>query len=296
MMGARRCLHAPRACFAGLIVAAVATPLHAEWLIDVAAGGMYDNNLSRAQNAADIRADGAATIRVAGTSLFVPSGFDTVTLGADVGGEAFNRYHGLDNIALGASAAWRHKFDLGFDAPWAMASARVAYYDFSNNLRDGARFALRAAIGKRFDEAADASIGVFYDRRYGGDEPVVPGLSGAVFDLRGQGAFLTGGYALTDQLRLGATVSVRRGDVESSTSPGFAIFVSSSAIALDTAFGDDLIAYRLRGTTWTASATASWALSDRSSINLFYTDEKTDVASGLNYRSRAATLTFVYSY
>ena len=280
---------------AGLVLSVIAAPSRAEWLVDAAAGAFHDDNLTRAQDSADIRADSAATILVAARSLFAFGGFDLVTLGADVRGEAYNRFHGLNSVAVGAAAVFRHKFDLGFDAPWFMASANASYHEYKENLRDGARFALRAALGKRFDEAADASIGVFYDRRYArNDEPVVPGISGKVFDLRGHGAYATVGYALTEQLLLGGTFSRRRGDVVSTTSPGFAIYSVSTAIAADPTFGENMFAYTLRGTTLTATAMASWALSDRSSINLIYADERTKAANDLDYRSHAWNLTFAY--
>src|SRR5215471_2316908 len=117
-----------------------AGPLRAELLVDADAGVFYDDNLSRAQNSADVRADGAGTALVAARSLFALTGFDTITLGADLRGEAFNRYHGLDNGALGASAVYRHKFGLGYEAPWVMATATAAYYDYQNSLRQGGRF------------------------------------------------------------------------------------------------------------------------------------------------------------
>jgi hypothetical protein len=289
---------APRSlALAGLLLSAIAMPVHAEWLIDIDAGAFYDDNLTRAQDRVDIRADGAATIAVAARSLIALGGFDTVSWGVDGHAEAFNRYHGLDSVAIGAAAVYRHKFDLGFDAPWVMAGATAGYHDYNNNLRDGGRFALRAAVGKRFDEAADATLGVFYDRRYArNDEPAVPGISGKVFDLRGQGVYATAGYVLTEELMLGGTVSVRRGDVVSTTSPGYSIYGASSAIAEDTAFGEVLYAYRLRGTTRTASITASWAFSDRSSINLVYFDERTSATDNLDYRSHIVNLTFAYRY
>ncbi len=282
---------------AGLVLWAAVAPVHAEWLIDIDAGALYDNNLTRAQDPVDIRADGAGTIAIAARSLIAVGGFDSVTLGAEARAEAYNRYHGIDNVAIGGDAVYRHKFGLGFDAPWVIASATGSYNDYKDNLRDGGRFALRAAVGKRFDEAADASVGVFYDRRYAPNgEPVVPDISGKVFNLRGRGAYVTAGYALTEQLLLGATASVRRGDVVSTTSPGDEIFAATDAIALDPAFGDNLYAYRLQGTTRTATVTASWALSDRSSINLLYADERTRVGYDLDYRSHAVNLTFAYRY
>jgi len=286
-----------RLLFAGAIVSAVAMPLRAEWLVDVDAGVTYDDNLTRAQQSVDTRADFAFPIAVAARTPIALGGYDAVVFGADARAEAFARYHGLNNIAVGVSAEYRHKFDLGYAAPWLALTGSAAYYGYREDLRDGSRFSLRASAGKRFTEDFDASIGAFVDRRYAShDEPVVPGISGKPFDLRGHGAFATVGYACTEQLFLGATVSVRRGDVVSTTSRGFAIFAASTAIAEDKAFGDEIYAYRLRGTTLSASGTASWALSNHSSINLLYADERTRALNNLDYRSHAVSLRYVHRY
>jgi hypothetical protein len=76
------------------------------------------------------------------------------------------------------------------------------------------------------------------------------------------------------------------------------IFLESDAIAADPAFGDDFFAYRLRGTstTRTVAVTLSWALSDRSSLNFRYADERTSAYEGLDYRGRIAALSFAFSY
>jgi hypothetical protein len=154
-------------------------------------------------------------------------------------------------------------------------------------------------LGQRFSEAFDASVGIVHDRRYArNDRPVVPGISGKVFDVQGKSAFVRAGYALTDQLQVGANFAVRRGGVVSTTRQHLEIFLESDAIAADPAFGDDFFAYRLRGTstTQTAAITLSWALSDRSSLNLRYADERTSAYDDLDYRGRIATLSFAFSY
>ena len=59
-----------------------------------------------------------------------------------------------------------------------------------------------------------------------------------------------------ERLQIGGRVSVRRGDVESTTRQNLDIFLASDAIAADPTFGSDFYAYRLRGTTNDAPARA----------------------------------------
>src|SRR5262249_50982458 len=135
------------------------------------------------------------------------------------------------------------------------------------------------------------------ERRYAQNgEAVVPGIPGKVFNLQGESAYLRGGCAATDALFLGARVSIRRGDVESTTRPNSEIFEASSAIAADPTFGEVFFAYRLRGTTGPLTLTGSWALDRHSSLNLVFSDERTRAYDDVGYRSYDIALTYAYRH
>ena len=269
----------------------------AERLFDIDAGAIYDSNLSRAQHASDVRADAGATLAGSAANFFAPTGNDGLTLSIDGRAEAYHRFHGLNFLGAGASADYRHKFGLGYAAPWLRIAASASYDGYQQNLRSGARWDARAELGQRFSERLDAAIGGGLDRRYAQhDEPVVRGISGKVFDLRGHSAYVRAGYAATEALLLGARFEVRRGDVVSSTRRNLEIFEASSAIARDPAFGEDFFAYRLRGTTGTATVSASWALDARSSLNLVYAAERTRAYDELDYHSYRIDFAYAYRY
>ena len=280
-----------------LVCLTVHAPARSEWLLDADAGMLYDNNLTRAQESADIRADGAAFLSASVASFLPFDGSDRLTLSADLSCEAYFRFHGLDVIALGGSATYRHKFGVGLDVPWLLAAAVVSYDGYQGDVRTGARYALRAELGKRFTQSFDGSLGGIYDRRYQRhDQPVVPGISGKPFELSGSSAYARASYAFNENLLVGARVSVRRGDVESTTRPNREIFEASSAIAPDPTFGPNFFAYSLRGTTEAATLTASWALNDRTSFNVGYSAERTRAYDGLEYRNWVATISLAYHY
>lgn len=269
----------------------------AAWQFDADAGFLYDSNLTRAYAPADIRADGAFTLDAGAGSFWALSSADGFTLSADVRTEAYHRFHGLNLIGVGASAAYRHKFGLGYAAPWLALTVSGTHDDYRGDIRDSNRLDARAELGQRFTPEFDAAFGGRYERRYASnDRPVVPGISGKVFDLRGESVYAHAGYAVTDRLLLGAELVVRRGDVVATTRPDFEIFAVSDAIAADPTFGADFFAYRLRGTADTAKVSASWALDDHSSLNLIYADERTDTAGGVAYRNHSANLTFAWRY
>ena len=286
------------ACALGaLLFCAASGRAFADWQIYVDSGFLHDSNLSQASRAADVRADSALAVTASAGQFFAPTGTDGFTLSVDTSAEAYDRYDGLNHAAAGAAASWRHKFGLGYLAPWMALTASALYDDYRSDIRDSTYVDLRAEAGRRFSETFDASLGTIFERRYAAnDEPVVPGISGRVFDLAGRGVFVRARYAATDHLLLGMRADVRRGDVVSTSQRDREIFLASRAIAEDPTFGDELYDYQLRGTTWTASAFASWALTDTMSLNLSYADQRTRAASGLDYRSRTARLSFSYGY
>jgi hypothetical protein len=288
-----------RLALGGMLVLGWSAVARAEWLFDIDAGARYDSNLTRAQERPDVRGDAAATLFASGGTFFALTGADGLTLDVNALTEAWHRFHGLNRASIGGTASYKHKFGLGYAAPWISLGLAGSHDNYRSAIRDSDRLEARAELGQRFNETFDASLGAVYDRRYArNDLPVVPGISGKVFDLRGKSVFVRAGYALTEQLQAGANFAVRRGDIVSTTRRHLQIFLESDAIAADPAFGDDFFAYRLRGTstTQTAAITLSWALSDRSSLNFRYADERTSAYEGLDYRGRNAALSFAFSY
>jgi hypothetical protein len=301
LLGWRGIARSARLVFRLSLIVALATGwsavAHAEWRFDASTGVLYDSNLTQAQQAPDIRADTAVTLLASGGYFFALTGEDALILEVNAAGDAWHRFHGLDQIVIGATASYRHKFGVGYAVPWLSLAASVLRDDSRSDIRVSDAFQARAELGQRFTEAVDGSIGVAYDRRRAdNDLPVVPGISGKVFDLRGQSAFVRAAYSINEQLQLGANFAVRHGDVVSTTRQNLAIFLASDAIAADTAFGDDFFAYRLKGTTQMATVSSSWALSDRSSLNLRYADDRTRAYDGLDYRGYVINLTFTYNY
>lgn len=223
---------------------------------------------------------------------------DGISLTLDTRAEAYRRYSGLDFLSVGGTAVYKRKFGLGANVPWMLASLSVARDDYRENVRDSNRLRVGTELGHRFSESFDGAVGIILDRRYGkSDMPEVPGYSGRVFDLQGRSAYARLGYAVNEKLLLGALMTVRRGDVESTAQQSYPIFLASDAIADDPAFRNaNLYAYRLPATTYSGTVSASWALSDRSSVNFAYVDHRTRAGYGLAYNDRALTVSVAYRY
>src|SRR4029453_12215573 len=151
--------------FAFACVAWISTPASAERLLDAKVGALYDDNLTRAYAPADIRADGAITLNAAGGWYFALSGSDGLTLTGDARSEIYHRFHGLNLLGLGGTALFRHKFGLGFAAPWLLLAASAAHDNYRGDIRDSDWVEIRAELGKRFTETFDAAFGVSAEHR-----------------------------------------------------------------------------------------------------------------------------------
>lgn len=269
----------------------------ADWGFDASGDVVYDDNLTRAQDAVDKRS-ALATSASASASNFIPFDDGGLTFSAHARAEAHNRYRGLDNLVVGGGLAYRRKFGVGYAAPWLSISIDGSHAEYRDDLRTSTYLNVQAEAGQRLTDRFDTSAAVFYGRRYNPrGEAIVPGIPGDVFALAGQGAYARIGYAATNELYLDAKASVRRGDVESTAQESLQIFLGSGAIAPDPVWGDpELYAYRLRGTTLAGAFTASYALSDHASLNATYQRDSTRAAEGLKYSSNATSLTFVYRF
>src|SRR6202165_3565187 len=111
----RRVLHL---ALAGMLVLSCSAAAGAEWLLDLDAGARYESNLTRAQERADVRGDAAATLFASGGTFLALTGADWLTLEFKALTEAWHRFHGLDRASIGGTASYKHKFGLGYAAPW----------------------------------------------------------------------------------------------------------------------------------------------------------------------------------
>ena len=281
-----------------LALLAAAIPAAAvERAFDAGAEAAYDSNVTRGQLRDDIRADGYVA-GYGGASLRWP--FDdgsSASLGATLRGAQYVRFPRLSMLAAEATAEWHRKLGLGLEAPWIAASTLIAHESYRESARDSDRLVVNLSAGKRFDERLDASAGYTYDRRYAHhDDPVVPGISGAVWDLAGHSGWVRVGYALTEQWQVDAGYAYRHGDVVSTTHRNLAVFLASDAIAVSHAFGPDFFDYRLPGTTHTGDANLSYALGPRAALDFAYSYAFTRASHDFEYQNHRLSASWIYRY
>jgi hypothetical protein len=278
-------------------VLALAFPLAgvAQLAVDAELARVYDDNLSRAQRESDVQRDRAWRARAALGRGFAIGETDA-TLRAELLGERYDRFSGLDVAALGIGALLQRKLGLGLTAPRVELQASYHAEEHSERVRDGTRASLSVSLGKRFDERLAVSLRAAYDRReQRQDFGVVPGIPGRPFSLQGRSLAAEGSWALGERALLYGALALRHGDVVSSTRRNFEIFRASADIAPDPAFGPDFIAYRLTGArTRSWSVGLSWALGRHASVDAALARDVTRAGSGLDYDGNLYSLSLVY--
>ena len=282
----------------GAVLAIAAFAAQAQWTFDLGAERIYDDNLPRAQSAADIVSDSATRFSLAAARPLYTDGRTSLGFGVETRIVLYDRYHGLSHTALGGALSLRHKLGLGLDVPWLEARVSASREGYREPLRDGDRFGAQLGGGWRLSEAFQVSAGGRYDRFVSrNDLPSVPGLSGKSFDAQGRSLYARAAFDATERLQLNAGVAQRKGDVVPSTRRNRAIFSASNAVSPDPVFGSDYFTYRISGaTTRSATLGASWAIDERSSLSASVAGDRTKARGGLAYDGTVVGVQYLYRH
>jgi hypothetical protein len=234
-----------------ILLAVAPGAARSDWTLGADAQVRHDNNVGNAGYPADIVED---SVLGGHLSLYQVTAFGegySVSAGGDLGGETFHRIDGLSNASVGAGLSVKKKWGLGAFAPWIRAGASIGRSDYRDNYRNASIYRATLAAGRRIDERWNLWIDYAVERRAAAaQEQQEPGISGDAYSQEGHRVMANVQYAVTEIVSLAANLSVRRGDVVSTTLSEYRIYDAARAIAEDPAFGADAYAYRLLGTTY----------------------------------------------
>ena len=269
----------------------------ADWIFDLDAATIYDNNLSRAYESPDIVSDIALAGAMSVGQYFTIDDRNGVALTANLRTVNYQGFHGMNSLALGATVTYRRKLGLGLYAPSIKVSGTLAQENYRQSVRDGQRSEWSVSISKRLSERLELSGGGNFEK-FGARHvmQLSPERSGNAFDIKGRNLFARVDYALTDRWLGFAGINLRRGEVVASTRADDEVFDVASAVTRDPAFGPDYVAYRLSGETRSANVGVSREINSRASLNLTLARDITSATSGLSYRRTVAHAAFVYGF
>ena len=199
---------------AALLLGWPAAAPHAQWLFVAGAAALYDDNVTRGSLASDILDDAALTLALTGGRRIDVGEHGEVTVALIGKKAAYRHYPGLGFWGVGPLLAYRHKLGLGLEAPWLELGSAITRERYHADIRDSDQLVVHVVSGTRFSESWDGALGVSWDRRYGrNDRPVVPDISGKVYDVKGHSAFIETSYAASERLLFTLAGALRRGDV-----------------------------------------------------------------------------------
>lgn len=288
-----------------LAVALVAAaPVRADFILDADFGVNYDSNLNHAGYVAHAyrdlagEEDGAAVAaRVAPGQYQQLTDRTALILQADLAGEVYPKFDGLNHVTAGGAAALRTKLGLGADVPWFRLGVSAARDEFSSCTRDAWAFGATVGAGKQFGERLALQAQYEYGGRRADEARVIrwSHLPGDAYDTDAHSLGLAGTYAITRTLSVQVSYTHRYGDVVAVNRRDYEIYEYADAVTPEDTFGDYQIAYRSVMHTNAVGVGLSHALGKHVSLNLGYRYE--DSANDyFEYDNHAARLAILYSY
>jgi hypothetical protein len=284
--------------FAALIVlGAVPYAARGEWTLGAEAGLRHDNNVGNAQSSSDIVGDSTIDARLSIFQLFPLGDGYSVTVGGDLGGEAFRRLTGLNNASVDGTFALKKKWGLGAFAPWARAGVSAARWSYDDSYRNSWDYRATLASGRRIDERWNLWAEYAYERRTASPQmEEVPGLSADAYSQDSHNVAATVEYSLNESTFLALGLLGRHGDVVSTTRGSAQIYAASRALAEDPAFGPEAYAYKLTGTTYGFRLGISYSPTPHSLLGCGFERLETHADGGNRYTKSIPEITWVYRF
>jgi len=284
--------------FAALLAfGAVPYAASGDWTPGAAAALRHDDNVGNAQSSSDIVGDTAVDARLSIFQLFPLDESYSVTVGGDLGGEAFRRLTGLNNASLDGALALKRKWGLGAFVPWARAGASVGRSSYDDSYRNAWNYRATLAAGRRADERWNLWAEYAFERRAARSQAEeVPGVSGDAFSQTSHNVAANLEYSLNENAFLALGLRGRHGDVVSTTRASKRIYYASRALADDPAFGPDVYAYKLTGTTYGVRVGVNYAPTPHSLLGCGFERFDTHADGGNRYTKSVSEITWSYRF
>jgi hypothetical protein len=253
----------------------------AEWFADGDFNLAYDNNLSRAFNKSNRKGDIASIPQVSLGHYFQLSDSLGLSLMAEAAAGLYAKYDALNNINAGMTASLKYKQGLGPYAPWLKGYGSVKYFDFKENLRDGALISAGLLAGKRIHERINIQLGYEHQSLR---------ANNSLFDQLSDAASVRTEISIAGPVNLLLGYSIKRGNVAVYNSP------DEESVFLVNTFHTPMEIYKIRATTHTISTGLDMALTGHWSAGItadFSTVRSTD---GTRYPDTVLKAAIHYSF
>jgi len=268
-----------------------------DWTLGADAQVRHDNNVGNAEEPADIIEDSVIGGHLSMYQVMTLGEGYTLSAGGDLSGENFHRLDGLNNASLGGGLTLKKKWGLGAFAPWTRVGASIDRSDYRDNYRNASIYRATVAAGRRIDDRWNLWADYAFERRAAAtQEQQEPGISGDAYSEESHRLAANVEYALNEVLTLDANLSVRRGDIVTTTLSEYRIYDAARAIAEDPAFGPDAYAYKLVGTTYGFRVGIDYSPTPHSLIECGFERFDTRAEGGNGYTKSMPEISWSYRY
>jgi outer membrane autotransporter protein len=222
----------------------------------VEAGYTWDNNLTRAIDAADKLSDHIYSLNVSKGTIFPVSSDTRMVFTGFLNAEKLHTYTGLDRVSGGIQGEFQYRTSGAFAAPTFGIFGRMTLDDYASQLRSGRRYSFGVSARESLTDRIDAFVALAGNVRDARSD---------VFDARDRGARFNLDYSLGQDGALYFGGEVRRGD---SVSSGRTPLANAKFSVQDDAYGSEpLFAYRYDARTVLWTLGYNWPVGPRDSFD-----------------------------
>lgn len=228
--------------------------------IQLDAGIMFDDNVTRAKERPDKRSDRTYSANASKGFLFTFNDNARSMVTYSLGGEKFDTYKGLDRAMAGIEADVKYRTSAAFDALTYSAFLQVTGEQFQSFLRRG----YRASAGFSARQQLTDRVGIFgaltYNQRW---------AKSAVFDNRFSAIRLNADYAWNNNDTVYMTGEFRKGHIVSTGTPSLENLDVSQVFVVEDAYpGAGFTSYRFEGNTVISTIGYNMGFGPRHSLDL----------------------------
>ena len=225
------------------------------------ADATYDDNISRARK--DDKLDDSFGALNLGASLpWQLTGTSRLVLNANVGGEKFKRFAGLDRLYANLQGELQYRKSGQFSEPIWGVFVRQGEDWYDSMLRDGYRTSAGLSVRKPLTDRLFFFSAVAYNQRDGRSK---------VFDTKEVSLRANLDYSLSRRQTLYFGLEGRDGDIVSTARPNLAYFDIAKALIQDDVFTDTTrFSYRFKAYTGIATLGYNFAIGERVALDIAY--------------------------
>lgn len=227
--------------------------------VQLEAGAVYDDNVTRAKTGADRLGDHSYALNVGKAIRQQLSANSRLLWTGTLGGEKFRSYNGLSRVSLTGEVEYQYRASSEFDEPTLGAFARLTGEAFESELRDGYRFSAGVSLRQPLTDRISMFAALSHNRR---------NASSDVFSTVDNAIRGNLDYAIDDKQIVYLGAEYRKGDIVSTGRASLENVTVADVFAQDDAYpGGQMFSYRFRGATTLLTMGYNLGLGPRDSID-----------------------------